>query len=159
LNPLAIAAVIAGFFSAIALLYQDWREREKEKLRMGKLRGSHLYRELYLLVVNCRAQYVDQVRVERNRILFTSASPPGLICSFSPQEKGYRPLSGTNTRVLAEVIGEDMDILLDNSKYRFTRYKIIRANGSMDYGYLYTIRSAYKDELLAKPMYTGLRIM
>jgi len=156
---LAIAAVGTGLILAIVMLIQDRCSQARELLRMEKVRGSKMYQEIYPLVVKCRARPVDQVRIERNRILFTSMSPPGVICSFSPTDKGYRILSIDNTRALAEVMAEDMDILKDKDKYRFTRYRIIRPNGNMDYGYLYTMRSAYKDRLMATPRYSGLKIM
>ena len=48
---------------------------------------------------------------------------------------------------IGEVLAEDISILLDRSKYSLRRYRLMRPNGSWDYGYLYTVTIPYKDSI------------
>lgn len=67
-------------------------------------------------------------------------------------------MSRTRTRVLAEVIAEDIEILRDRGKYGLSRYRITRANGSVDYGYVYNIRTPYKDAVMEARRRISMRI-
>ena len=75
--------------------------------------------------------------------------PPGTLGVFELRQAGHYQMSRVRTRVMAEVIAEDVAILQDRGKYSLTRYRIIRPNGSVDYSYLYTIRTHYKDAILS----------
>ncbi len=115
---------------------------------MEALRDSRLYKDLYPLICRAAARDLDQVRIERNRITFTLVYPPGTLGVFELRQAGHAQMSRVRTRVMAEVLAEDIEALQDRRKYGLTRYRIIRANGSVDYGYVYTVRTAYKDRIM-----------
>ena len=92
---------------------------------------------------------LDQVRIERERITITRVYPAGTLWVFDLRKAGHHKMSRVRTRVMAEVIAEDLEILQDRRKYTLTRYRVMRPNGSVDYSYLYTIRVGYKDSIMA----------
>lgn len=126
-----------------------YRERQKELYRMEALRGSRLYKDIYPLIQRAATRDLDQVRVERDRITFTLVYPAGTLGVFELRQTGHLQMSRIRTRVMAEVIAEDIIILQDRRKYRLTRYRVIRPNGTVDYSYLYTIHTRYKDSIMA----------
>ncbi len=115
---------------------------------MEALRDSRLYKDLYPLIRRAAARDLDQVRIERSRITFTLVYPPGTLGVFELRQAGHAQMSRIRTRVMAEVLAEDIELLQDRRKYALTRYRIIRANGAVDYGYVYTVRTPYKDRIM-----------
>ncbi len=158
LNSLAFAVVFLALAAGSFLLLHYLRERQKELLRMEQLRSKRLYKDLYPLITRAAARDLDQVRIERDRIAFTLVYPPGTLGVFEVRQSGHHQLSRTRTRVMAEIIAEDIDILRDKSKYSLTRYRITRANGSCDYGYVYTIRTPYKDAIMEARNRISMRV-
>ncbi len=146
---LAYFVLSVALIAALFMLAYYRRERQKELYRMDALRGSRLYRDLKPLLTRASARDLDQVRVERDRITITRVYPAGTLGIFELRQSGHLQMSRIRTRVMAEVISEDIPILQDRSKYTMTRYRVIRPNGSVDYSYLYTIRSRYKDSIMA----------
>ena len=146
---LAFAASFFVLVAALSLLIYCRRERQKEIYRMEALRSSRLYKDLYPLIQRASSRDLDQVRVERDRVTITLVYPPGTRGVFELRQSGHFQMSRTRTRVMAEVIAEDLEILQDGGKYSFARRRITRANGSVDYSYVYTIRSPYKDAVVA----------
>jgi len=140
----ALAILAAGFW----LLVYSRRERQKELYRMEALRCSRLYKDIYPLIQQATVRDLDQVRVERERVTITSVYPSGVLGVFELRQTGHLQMSRIRTRVLTEVIAEDIAILQDSGKYRLNRYRITRANGSSDYGYVFTIRTPYKDAIM-----------
>ena len=149
MQPLGIIAVVAVIAAALWMLAVNWREKQKELFRMENLRASRLYKDAYPLIQRASTRDVEQVRVERDRVTITLVSPPGVLGTFELRQSGHLQMSRIRTRVMAEVIAEDIMILQDRGKYSLRRYRIIRPNGSEDFGYVYTIRTHYKDAVLA----------
>ena len=149
MRSLAYIALAAILVVGLYLLAWYRRERQKEIYRMESLRDSQLYKDIYPLVQRAAARDLEQVRVERERVTITQVYPPGTLGVFELRQARHFQMSRTRTRVMAEVIAEDIDILQDRRKYSLSRYRVIRANGSVDYGYLYTIRTPYKDSIMA----------
>lgn len=145
----ALFALLAALAAAIFMLRIYHRERQKELYRMEALRASRLYKDIYPLIQQASTRDLDQVRVERDRVSFTLVYPPGTLGVFDLRQAGHWQMSRIRTRVLAEVIAEDIFILQDRGKYSLRRYRVIRPNGAMDYSYVYTIHSHYKDAILA----------
>ena len=144
----AYIVLSAALIAAFSLLMAYRRERQKELYRMDNLRNSRLYRDLQPLLQQAATRDLDQVRVERDRITITLVYPPGTLGIFELRQAGHYQMSRVRTRVMAEVIAEDIAILQDRGKYSLTRYRVIRPNGAVDYSYLYTIRTRYKDAIL-----------
>ena len=141
---------------AFALFFRERHRIRKERLLMTKLRGGSFYAGMYDMVRYARKYDLDQVRIERNRIVFSAVSPPGKLCEYSLSGAGVRVLSDCRARVLAEVLGEDIPALR-TSVYSLRRYRVMRPNGKIDYGYVYTLRSLYKTRLLYAKRYAPLR--
>ena len=157
MEALAYVAMIAALVCSILLFIHYRREREKEQYRIETLRNNPLYRDMLPLVRRAAARDLDQVRIERDRIVFTLVSPPGTLGVYELHQSGHTQMSCTRTRVMTELLSEDIDLLRDRTKYSLSRYRIIRANGSMDYGYVYTIRSPYKDYIMEARRRIGVR--
>lgn len=149
MQSLAYFLLLAVLAAGLLLLGRYYRERQKEIYRMEALRGSRLYKDIYPLIQRASVRDLDQVRIERDRITITQVYPPGSLGIFELRQAGHLQMSRIRTRVMAEVIAEDIDILQDRGKYTLKRYRIIRPNGKVDYGYLYTIRTPYKDSILS----------
>ncbi len=158
MEALAYAAMVAALIAGILLLVRYHREREKELYRIEALRNNRVYKDMSPLVQRAAARDLDQVRIERDRIVFTLVSPPGILGVYELRQCGHTQMSRTRTRVMAELLAEDIDLLRDRSKYSLTRYRITRANGSIDYGYVYTIRSPYKDKVMEARRRLTMRI-
>lgn len=158
MGSLAYIALVLALAVGIYLLIRYQRERQKELYRMEALRDSRLYKDIYPLILRAAARDLDQVRIERDRITFTLVCPPGTLGVFELCQCGHRQMSRTRTRVLAEVVAEDIEILRDRGKYGLSRYRITRANGSVDYGYVYTIRTPYKDAVMEARRRISMRI-
>ena len=154
----AYIVLSAALIAAFSLLMAYRRERQKELYRMDNLRNSRLYRDLQPLLQQAATRDLDQVRVERERITITRVYPAGTLWVFDLRKAGHHKMSRVRTRVMAEVIAEDLVILQDRSKYSLTRYRVIRPNGSVDHSYLYTIRTRYKDSIMAMHERLGNRI-
>lgn len=142
--------------SAAYLMRRARVERQKELLRMQKLRGSVMYQTMYPLVRHCRRCDIDQVRIERDMVIFTAVCPPGTLGVFDISSR-FGSLSLRRTRALASVIGEDIPVLNDRRCYALRRYRITRPNGAPDYGYTYTIRSPYKSSIMRARAARGVR--
>lgn len=158
MEALAYVAIFAALVAGILLLVRYNRERQKELYRIEALRNNRVYKDMFPLVQRAAARDLDQVRIERDRIVFTLVSPPGILGVYELRQCGHSQMSRTRTRVMTELLAEDIDLLRDRSKYSLTRYRIVRANGSIDYGYVYTIRSPYKDKVMAARRRLTMRI-
>lgn len=139
--------------ASLICIFHEVKRVRKERLMMTKIRNSEFYAKLYAMVRHARRFDLDQVRVERSRIVFTGVHPAGMICEFDLAGSSSRILSNNRTRVLAEVLGEDIPEL-KTYRYALRRYAITRPNGKKDYGYVYTIRSAYKTQLIYARKYS-----
>ncbi|MBQ7455277.1 MAG: hypothetical protein IJS53_02435 [Clostridia bacterium] len=145
---LAIVTMALLLAAAILLIIRFRREQQKELYRMEALRDTKLYKDLQPLLQRAASRDLDQVRVERGRVIITQVYPAGTLGVFELCQSGHYQMSRTRTRVLSEVIAEDLDILQDGGKYSFARRRVIRANGSVDHSYTFTIRTAYKDSVI-----------
>ncbi len=149
LNLWAAMLVLCCVFAALFLLVFERRQRAQEHERVNRLRLSALYRQLRPMIEYCKRWDLEQVRVERDRITVTRVSPPGKLWEFIPMRHGYRPFSRSRAHAICLLLSEEFVDIADPAKYRCKRYTIIRPNGKRDYGYVFTIRSPYKDSLVA----------
>lgn len=149
MQSLAYIGLFALLVAALWMLTVYRRERQKELYRMDALRASRLYKDIQPLIQRASVRDLDQVRVERDRITITLVHPAGTLGVYELRQAGHYQMSRIRTRVMAEVLAEDLMILQDRRKYSLTRYRVIRPNGSVDHAYLYTIRTPYKDKIMA----------
>lgn len=157
MEALAYVAMFGALISGILLFLYYRREREKEQYLIEKLRHNPVYQDMLPLVRRAAARDLDQVRIERDRIVFTLVSPPATLGVYELVQSGHAQMRPTRTRLMAELLAEDIELLRDRSKYTLVRYRIFRANGTVDYGYLYTIRSSYKDRIMRARQRLGAR--
>jgi len=148
MEALAYVAMFVALIGGILLFLYYRHERENEQYLIEKLRRNPVYQDMLPLVRRAAARDLDQVRIERDRIVFTLVSPPATLGVYELQQRGHMQMRPTRTRLMAELLAEDIELLRDRSKYSLVRYRIFRANGTVDYGYLYTIRSNYKDRIM-----------
>ncbi|MBQ9943014.1 MAG: hypothetical protein IJO67_01500 [Clostridia bacterium] len=148
MNEWVFFACVIALIGAGVLLMVDHRSRQREALRVERMRNSALYWQLKPLVEFSRRHDIDTIRVERDLIAFFSVCPPGKVGEFVPTQFGYAPLSAHKTLALAQLLAEDLPQLQSSAKYRFHRYSVIRPNGTKDNAYQYTIRSSYKTALV-----------
>lgn len=158
MEALAYAAMVAALIGGILLLIHYKREQEREQFLIEDLRSKPVYRDMLPLVRLAAARDLDQVRIERDRIVFTQVCPPGTLGIYELRQSGHTQMSRTRTRVMTELLAEDIDLLRDRTKYSLMRYRITRANGSVDFGYVYTIRSPYKDKIMEARRKIGVNI-
>ena len=69
MGSLAYIALVLALAVGIYLLIRYQRERQKELYRMEALRDSRLYKDIYPLILRAAARDLDQVRIERDRII------------------------------------------------------------------------------------------
>lgn len=148
MNVWVFFACVIALAGAGILLIVDHRSRQRETLRVERMRNSALYWQLKPLVEFASRHDIDSIRVERDLIAFFSVCPPGKMGEFVPSQFGYAPLSSHKTLALAQLLSEDLPQLQSSAKYRFRRYSVIRPNGTKDNAYRYTIRSGYKTALV-----------
>lgn len=138
--------IVCAALSALLIL-REISLVQRERLMMTKLRNSNFYAKMYPMVRRARRCELDQVRIERGRVIFFSLFPAGKLCEYTLSNEGFRILSGYRTRALAEVLGEDIPVL-NSHRYSLRRYIIIRPNGQKEYGYVYTLRALYKAQMI-----------
>lgn len=148
MNGWVFFACAIALVGAIILLVIDRRSRQREALRVERMRNSALYWQIKPLVEFAGRHDIDYIRIERDLIAFFSVCPPGKMGEFVPSHFGYAPLSAHKTLALAQLLSEDLPQLQSSAKYRFRRYSVIRPNGVKDNAYQYTIRSGYKTALV-----------
>ncbi len=151
--------IVLGIFIACSvlsacLLLKEYKHVQKERLLMEKYRNSNSYQMIYEFVREARRMEIDQVRIENDRILFVGLPPEGVLFDYRLPYVG-RSLYGAHARILAEVLGEDIPFL-KSYKYLLTRYRIVKPNRTVEYGYTYTLRSKYKTEMLYVKNYASV---
>ncbi len=143
------AVCILGMIAVgAALLLHCEAEQRRERNRLRSLRYSDLYQALLPTVDIARRCELDQVRVEPESITFTRVYPSSTVAVFHVADVEMRPMSVGRTRVMAMALARELPELHDTACYRMRRYRITRPNGTVEYGYVYTITHAYKDAIM-----------
>ena len=142
--------VICAFcvIAALVLMFLERRRSSKQILAMHKMRGSRMYADIYHQVVEkARDADIEELRVERDRIVVISVWPRTRIAEFDLNKNGYQILSGEKVRALANVLALDLPQLESVRDYEFDRIQLERPSGDKDYAYLFVIRSAAKKRI------------
>ena len=134
--------------AALVLMVLEKRRTSKQILAMHKMRGSRMYADIYRQVVEkARSEDIEELRVERDRVVVIGVWPRTRIAEFDLKEDGYQLLSGDRVRALANVLALDIPQLDSVRYYEFDRIQLERPSGDKDYAYLYVIRSAAKKKI------------
>ena len=143
-----IAVIAAAFAGGLALVIAGKRRQDREELRVRRLRGSRLYREMSPDVVRARRRPLDQVLVEKDQIIFRAMRPPEVICRFSFSEQNMRNMNYDRLKTLVQLLGEEIPELADPKRYRLRSYRVMRPNGEYDKAWEYVARPSYKNDVL-----------
>lgn len=139
----AAAVVIAiGLWVAVA------RRRQKELLRVRRMKGSNFYRELFPYVRYVRRHAIDQILVERDQIIFKGMKPPEVLCRFSLSDRHMRFMNNEKLWTMVQLLSDEIPDLRDPKRYRLRSYKVVRANGETDKAWEYVARAGYKSYVL-----------
>lgn len=148
MNGWVLFACASVLFGASILLILDYRSRQRDALRMERMKHSEMFWQLLPMIDFAKRHDIDSIRIERNHISFFSVCPPGKMGEFIPTDYGHPPMSERKTLALAQLLADEMPVLQSSSRYRFRRYRVMRPNGIWDKAYEYTIRSSYKTALM-----------
>ncbi len=138
----------AGILLSVFLMVYDAKRKSHELLQMEKMRRGKMYACLYHMVRQARMHDLDQVRIERDRVLFTTVCPPGKLCEFAFSQQHHRFLRNDATRTLMYLLAQDIPSLQNNRVYKLRKYKVQRPNGARDVAYVFTMRSRPKTKLM-----------
>jgi hypothetical protein len=148
-----LVLMVAGLIAAVFLYLNDRRNLKLEAIRLEKMRNSDMYQELTDIVRRCRKRYVEQVIVRRECVEFKMMVPAGRRVIFSLESRGYRPLSFQRLHTLCMLLGQEIPLLADKSRYTLRKVKKPLPNGEKAVEYIYTMRIDYKDALNRAPYY------
>lgn len=148
-----LVLMVAGLAAAVYLYLNDRRSLKLEAVRLEKMRNSDLYEELSDIVRRLRKRYVEQVCIRRECVEFKMMIPAGRRVAFSLESRGYRPLSPQRQQTLCLLLGQDLPVLSDKSRYTLRKEKRPLPNGEKAVDYIYTMRIGYKDALNRAPYY------
>lgn len=156
MNELLMALCILGAASAVTLIWAEYRRRAHQLLAMQRMRSSSMYADLYTLVAYVRDRDLDEVRIERDRVIFFGMFPPGRLSEFRLSTGGYRYLSPRRIQALAQVLAMDIPQLQSARDYRLRHFRVMRPNGMTDDAYAFIARSAYKSRVLSARRHVSL---
>ncbi len=148
-----LALLVAGLLAAVFLYASDRRSMRLEAVRLEKMRNSAMYRELHDIVLRCRRRYVEQVCIRQECVEFLMLLPSGRRVVFSLEGRGYRALSPQRQLTLSLLLGQDLPVLDDRSRYVLRKAKKPLPNGETAVEYVYTMKTIYKDALNRAPYY------
>ncbi|MBR4503330.1 MAG: hypothetical protein IKP22_15815 [Clostridia bacterium] len=142
----AVCAVCV--IAALVLMFLEKRRSSKQILAMHKMRGSRMYADIYHQVVEkARGEDIEELRVERDRVVVIGVWPRTRIAEFDLNRNGYQLMSGDKVRALANVLALDLPQLDSVRDYEFDRIQLERPSGDKDYAYMFVIRSAAKKKI------------
>lgn len=141
--------------SASYLIKRDWHETQVEQLRLKKMRGEEMYRQIYEILQYARKRKLEKMVISENQITFFYFQPEKTERQFVFAHKGFKYLNQTRLHTLALLIETDHAVLKDKKKYHFMRRTITKPNGTKTFVYIYVIKSSYKDAINRAPYYSG----
>ena len=102
---------------------------------------------------------IDQVRVEQHGVTVTSVYPAHTLLSFDFKQNGNGKRCDAISRLAAQLLSEDFAQLAQRDVYKLSRYRVYRANGKKEYGFSFTMRRRYKDQVINARSTVQLRIL
>ncbi len=160
MKTLAETMVVLWAIMAAALLLYTARSRRRERLLLEKLRATPLYLRLYQKLDYLFHHYdIDQVRVEQHGVTVTSVYPAHTLLNFDFKQNGNGKRCDAVSRLAAQLLSEDFAQLAQRDVYKLSRYRVYRANGKKEYGFSFTMRRRYKDQVINARSTVQLRIL
>ncbi|NLJ64735.1 MAG: hypothetical protein GX337_05005 [Christensenellaceae bacterium] len=141
----------ASIFIITALILRAYckvKHRRDRKL-MEYVRASNLYLQLYEIMNNIGNFAVDEIIIENSGVRATSVYPAHKLFDYSFKQNGNSCRNKELARIVALLLAMDFSLLSDPSIYQLRRYRIYRMNGKKEYGFRYTLRRHYKDEIFS----------
>ena len=143
--PVLAVAVLVGF--AIAFMVRDRQQQKRLRLRVQKLYASQLFEDMLPLLQACRKRSLEQLIVDKTGVVMRYLHFAGSESAFLMRPNGYRYLSPEQQEALRAVLEECLPKLRDNRRYHVSRRRVRLLNGTVEYGYRYTMRNDYKAAL------------
>lgn len=146
---------VALILGAVYLIICDRRETQLEQLRLKKMRGGDMYREIYEKLCYSKKRRLEMLEIREDGILFRYFKPEPWEERFVFTQRGFKKLTEQGLHTLSLLIETDHEELRDRARYRFKRKARTRLNGSRTYVYTFFIHPAYKDAINRAPYYSG----
>lgn len=142
--PVALAAVLAVV--ALAFLWQERQREIRLRLRVQKFYASELFEDMAPFLKAARLSRIEQLTVDKTGIILRRLGQE-TDSAFLMRPNGYAYLSQEQQEALRAVLEECLPKLRDNRRYHVSRRRVRLLNGTVEYGYRYTMRNDYKAAL------------
>ena len=142
--PVALAAVLAAV--ALAFLWQERQREVRLRLRVQKFYASELFEDMAPFLKAARLSRIEQLTVDKTGIILRRLGQE-TDSAFLMRPNGYAYLSQEQQEALRAVLEECLPKLRDNRRYHVSRRRVRLLNGTVEYGYRYTMRNDYKAAL------------
>lgn len=132
----------------VLLMQKLYREKQRQKALINRMRKSEIYGHLYPQLVRCNARHVETLIVRPSGLAIRFLQPVGdtLRCSFDAL--GFDDMDQVPLYALTQAIAADMPILQDKSHYRLLTHHEKHMDGEPWLWYEYAIQTRYKDQLM-----------
>ena len=150
--PVALAAVLAVV--ALAFLWQERQREIRLRLRVQKFYASVLFEDMAPFLKAARLSRIEQLTVDKTGIILRRLGQE-TDSAFLMRPNGYAYLSQEQQEALRAVLEECLPKLRDNRRYHVSRRRVRLLNGTVEYGYRYTMRNDYKAALNRAAYYEG----
>lgn len=160
MNSLAELMVILWLATALILIVYYTLHNKREKQMLQALQQSLLYANLHRKISYLFRHYeIDQLRIEQHGVTVTSVFPAHTLLDFDFKQNGNSKRSCCTSRLMMQLIYTDFPMLARRDIYKMSRYCVYRSNGKKEYGFSFTMRRSYKENLLRNRMLTRINIL
>ena len=143
-----VAVCAAVVLIAVVLLLIDGRRQQLRSLGIIQMRGSRLYQDLAPELKRIRNIPVDQILIERDRLIIKGMYPPDIILSFPLENYRRRRNHGTYTETLRDLLADELHDLNDPARYRLRSYRVFYPPNEKARAWEFIARPAYKSYVL-----------
>lgn len=134
--PVALAAMLAAVMLAFL-----WQERQREirlRLRVEKCCASELLEDMAPFLKVARLSRIEQLTVNKTGIILRRLGQE-TDSAFLMWPNGYAYRSQEQQEALRAVLEKCPPKLRDNRRYHVSRQRVCLLNGTVEYGYHYTM--------------------
>ncbi len=144
-----IVAIVcaSALFLSLLMFHIMLRIERKRFYRINKFRFSKIYAKVSPILSIIQEHAIESVFISSEGIIINfllSEDASQVMFNFKANRL---KVSGKSLRNLVEVLEEDIPIISDFSKYKYSRYKKQACNGMIKYEYQYRIRPSYRQSL------------